>query len=80
MYFCNKLITLFKPKVMNKINYSTNSASDPFNGVLISMIDMKKVGKLGMDTCSCQAVETQHIETRDDEGNCTCRILCQTFL
>ena len=68
-----------KIRYMNRLNYSTNYSPDSFGGVLISMIDLKKVGKLKMDTCPCEAVETQHIETRDNEGNCTCNTETRTI-
>ena len=68
-----------KIRYMNRLNYSTNYSSDSLGGVLISMIDLKKVGELKMETCSCEAVETQHIETRDDEGNCTCNTETRTI-
>ncbi len=64
---------------MNRLNKSTNYLPDSFGGDLISMINLKKVGKLKMDTCSCEAVETQHIETRDNEGNCTCNTETRTI-
>lgn len=55
------------------------TTSNPFEGVIVSMIDLKKVGAYRMDTCSCESVETQTIETRDDEGNCTCNTETRTI-
>lgn len=53
---------------MIESNFSTNSLSN----IVISMIDLKKIGKFYMDSCSCEDVETIVITTRDDHGNCTC--------
>lgn len=57
---------------MKRLNYLTNQPSMPLDDIIISMIDLKNIGVLRMDTCSCEAVETQTIKTTDDEGHCTC--------
>lgn len=45
--------------------------SRPMDGVIVSMIDLKKVGIMRMETCSCESVETIERTTRDGD-NCVC--------
>lgn len=68
-----------KQVMQNNFNYLTNYTTDSLSDVILSMIDLKKIGKLKMDTCPCEAVETQTIETRDDDGNCTCNTETRTI-
>lgn len=50
------------------------------DGIIASMIDLKNADMLWADTgCTCESVETQTIETRDDEGNCTCNTETRTI-
>lgn len=53
---------------MIESNFSANS----LDNIVISMIDLKKIGKFYMDTCSCESVDTYTIKSTDAEGNCTC--------
>lgn len=49
-----------------------NPNSRPINGLIVSMIDLKKVGIMRMDTCPCEDVETIDRTHVDDDGTCIC--------
>lgn len=72
-YFCKKALLKGYYKYKNTFVMNLQNPNlRPLDGVVVSMIDLKKIGKMRMDTCSCESVETIDQTHMDDEGNCVC--------